>query len=81
MPERTPACMQNEPLKTKALRSTKDKFTYKEKAQKFPGDQRNSKLGQKEEKHQMERQRNAIKSFSALIVSREIWGGGNACRI
>ena len=81
MPEKAPAHMQNEPLKTKALRSTKNKFIYKEEAQKVPGNQRNSKLGQEEEKHQIERQRNTMKSFSVLIVSRKIWGGRNAYRI
>lgn len=72
MPEKAPARTQNEPLNTKALRSTKDTFISKE-AQKVSGEQRNSKLGQDEGKHQREGKRNAMKSFSALIVSREMY--------
>lgn len=65
MPKKAPAHRQNEPLDPKALRSTKDKFISKDKAQKVSGDQRNSKLGQEEEKHLREREkkRHPIKSY------------------
>lgn len=39
MPKKAPAHKPNEPLDTKALRSTKDKFIFKDEAQKVSGEQ------------------------------------------